>query len=90
MCGVGDNIKSRSTWQRLFFTALYILIACVVLDVLFLALVILQCGFLLFTGKKNENVVNFTNSVVRYYVQVLNYLSFQSDELPFPFSNFPS
>ena len=85
-----DNVKSSSTWQRLFFVAVFLLAVCVVLDMVFFALVILQCGFVLLTGKKNANLLQFTATVVRYYMQVLEYLSFKSDKRPFPFSDWPA
>lgn len=90
MSELKDNVKSCSTWQRLFFVALFLLVICVVLDVVFVALVILQCGFMLLTGNKNSNLLRFTAAVVRYYMQVLEYLSFKSDERPFPFSDWPA
>lgn len=89
MTGFRDNIKSSSSWRRLFFVALYLVVACVLVEAIFVALVIVQCGFLLFTGEKNAKLLQFTSSVVLYYIQVLNYLCFKDDTLPFPFSNFP-
>lgn len=80
----------KTVWKRVFFALLYLLIACLILDLLFVLLVLLQCCFLLITGKKNDNLSQFTAAVLRYYMQVLTYLSFRNDELPFPFSNFPS
>ena len=84
-----DNIKSGNTWRRLFFVALYLAILCVLVDAVFVALVIIQCGFLLLTGEKNTKLLQFTDSVVLYYIQVLNYLCFRDDTLPFPFGDFP-
>lgn len=82
------NIKM--VWQRVLFALLYLMVAGLILDFLFGLLVVLQCGFMLITGRKNDNLAQFTAVVLRYYLQVLNYLAFRSDELPFPFSNFPS
>lgn len=89
MTDLKNNIKSPSTWRRLFFVALYLVIACVLVEAVFVALVIIQCGFLLFTGEKNAKLLQFTGSVVLYYIQVLNYLCFRDDTLPFPFGDFP-
>lgn len=84
-----DNIKSISTWQRLFFVLLYLVVACIIVEAVFVAVVVLQCGFLLLSGKKNDNLLQFANSVLRYYVQVLEYLCFKSDDRPFPFKPWP-
>ena len=83
------NIKSPNTWHRLFFVALYLAILCLLVDTVFVALVVIQCGFLLLTGEKNAKLLQFTSSVVLYYIQVLNYLCFRDDALPFPFGDFP-
>ena len=84
-----DNIKSISSWQRLFFVLLYLVVACIIVEAVFVAVVVLQCGFLLLSGKKNDNLLQFANSVLRYYVQVLEYLCFKSDDRPFPFKPWP-
>ena len=84
-----DNIKSIPTWQRLFFVLLYLVVACIIVEAVFVAVVVLQCGFLLLSGKKNDNLLQFASSVLRYYVQVLEYLCFKSDDRPFPFKPWP-
>ena len=89
MSELGDNVKSIPTWQRLFFVLLYLVVACVIVEAVFVTVVVLQCGFLLLTGKKNDNLLQFAASVLRYYVQVLEYLCFKSDERPFPFKPWP-
>lgn len=89
MSNLIHNIKSISTWQRLFFVLLYLVVACIIVEAVFVTVVVLQCGFLLLSGKKNDNLLQFANSVLRYYVQVLEYLSFKSDDRPFPFKPWP-
>ena len=89
MSELRDNVKSLPTWQRLFFVLLYLVVACVIVEAVFVTVVLLQCGFLLLSGKKNDNLLQFADSVLRYYVQVLEYLCFKSDERPFPFKPWP-
>ena len=86
---LSNNVKSLPTWQRLFFVLLYLVVACVIVEAVFVTVVLLQCGFLLLSGKKNNNLLQFADSVLRYYVQVLEYLCFKSDERPFPFKPWP-
>ena len=89
MSELSNNVKSLPTWQRLFFVLLYLVVACVIVEAVFVTVVLLQCGFLLLSGKKNNNLLQFADSVLRYYVQVLEYLCFKSDERPFPFKPWP-
>ena len=62
MSELGDNVKSIPTWQRLFFVLLYLVVACVIVEAVFVTVVVLQCGFLLLTGKKNDNLLQFASS----------------------------
>jgi hypothetical protein len=41
------------------------------------------------TGKLNENLSHFSESLTRYAFQILLYVTFQSEERPFPFSPWP-
>ncbi len=84
-----DSLKSTQTWQRVFFVLLYLVVACIIVETVFVALILLQCGFMLLSGKKNDNLLQFSRSVLSYYVQVLEYLCFKSDERPFPFKPWP-
>jgi hypothetical protein len=79
-----NNVKSRSTWLRLFFMivigALYEIARFVTIVV-----VILQFFHVLFTGKVNEQLRAFGQSLATYTLQVVTYLTFNSEVRPFPF-----
>ena len=81
-----DNVKSRSTWLRLFFmivvAALYGVSRFVVGMV-----VVLQFFWVLFTGNTNPSLENFAQSLATYTYQIIRYLTFVSDERPFPFDS---
>lgn len=50
---------------------------------------LVQWGFLLLTGQVNDNLKGFHVEVGRYITQVMRYLTFESDDKPFPFSSWP-
>ena len=54
-----------------------------------LAVVILQVLFLLFSGGRNERLAGFGESLAVYSYQLVAYLTFASEEQPFPFSDWP-
>lgn len=83
---VEDNIKSKSTWMRL----LYIVIFCILYGVsrlVVLVVVALQFFWLLFTGQINERLSAAGQSLATYTYQLVRYLTFNTDERPFPFDD---
>jgi hypothetical protein len=81
---VEDNIKSRATWTRL----LYMVIAYVLVSLAGLVgTVVVVLGFLmvLFTGNVNSDLRDVGQSLARYIYENVRYLTFNTDERPFPF-----
>ena len=56
---------------------------------LILLLGLLQFIVIAVQGHRNEDVRNFSLSLVEYLWQLLSYISFGMDEEPFPLGNFP-
>jgi len=80
---IEENIKSGATWLR----CLFILISCVLLSVaLFAGSVIVVLGFfyVLFTGEVNIQIRAAGQSVATYIYDIGRYMTFNSDEKPFP------
>jgi hypothetical protein len=46
----------------------------------------MQLVFVLLSGEKNENIVNFGRSLSIYEYHILLFLTFSTEKLPFPFS----
>ncbi len=85
---IKDNIKSSNVWMRGFFIFLYAMIAYVTIFLTFFV-VMFQFGSLLFTGKLNERLLPFGQSLSILIHQIFNFLTFNSDEKPFPLGNWP-
>jgi hypothetical protein len=49
--------------------------------------IFLQVASSLITGKSNENILSFGRSLSVYLYHILLFLTFNTDDLPFPFSN---
>lgn len=87
--GVKENATSAAVWMR----GLYIIVFGVILYFVFglvWLLVIFQFLTKLFTGGLNQQLRRFAAPLSRYVSQMLNYITFQSDERPFPFSPWPA
>jgi len=69
---------------RILITLLFGLIGWVSLWV-FAVVVLVQFGFLLITGELNKNLKAFNGELGLFLSDIINYVSFQQDEKPFPF-----
>ena len=83
-----ENVKVKDTWMRGIFILLFTF-AYSIAEIVLAAVVFLQFLFLLFTAEKNINLLNLGDDVSRYIYQVMRYLTFNSDEKPFPFTDWP-
>jgi len=78
-----ENLKSGATWMR----ALFMLISWVLASVaLFAGSVIVVLGFfwVLFSGEINQQIKEAGQSVAAYLYNIARYLTFNTDEKPFP------
>jgi len=83
-----QRLKARTTWMR----GLYILIFAVIFgvaEVVLWAVVIFQFLFTLFGGEPNVRLLAFGRSLATFIYQIVSFLTFTSDERPFPFSPWP-
>lgn len=78
------NLKSRSAWLRLFFMLVVVLLYSVSRLVVS-AVVVLQFCWVLFTGETNKRLVNLGQALATYTYQIICYLTFNTEERPFPF-----
>ena len=84
-----ENIKSRSTWTRLLFMILFVAIWGVS-EFVVVAVFILQFLILLFTGETNPRLAVLAQNLATYTYQVVAFLTFVTEEQPFPFADWPS
>ncbi len=80
-----ENISQRSTWLRLLYIILFAVIFGIT-EFIIGVVVVIQFGFVLLSGKTNEDLKQFGDGLSRYVYDMLRYLTFNSDELVFPFA----
>ncbi|GMR05636.1 MAG: hypothetical protein BMS9Abin25_0211 [Gammaproteobacteria bacterium] len=83
---IKENLKDNSTWMRILYMAIFVFIFNIV-ELLIAALVIFQLLVLLFTGEKNMRLVGFGGMLSQYAYRMLQYLTFNSEDRPFPFAD---
>ena len=85
---VKENVKNTDTWLRGLLILLFGGIFYVAFWIIWL-LVIFQFGFKLITGRLNGEVGKVCNNLTQYVMQILHYVTFQSEYRPFPFNPWP-
>lgn len=83
---INENLKKIDTWKRIVFMLIYALIDSLVKLLIWLV-VLLQVGSVLLTGSTNPNILNFGRSLSTYHYHILLFLTFNTEQLPFPFSD---
>ena len=81
---VKENLKKRSTWQRLFFMFVIVLLYAVSRVVVSMV-VLLQVFWVLFTAETNKALEQLGQSLATYTYQIVRYLTYNTEERPFPF-----
>ena len=79
-----SNVKSGSTWLRLFFMIVVVLLAGIS-RVVVGAVIVLQFFYVLFTGETNKRLEQLGQALATYTYQIIRYLTFNTEERPFPF-----
>ena len=80
------NLTQISTWKRIVFMLIFAVIGGLVRMLLW-AVIILQIASALLTGKPNQNILNFGRNLAAYTCHILLFMTFNTEILPFPFSD---
>ena len=83
---VEDNLKSRDTWIRLIFMVIYYAVVSIA-SIVASAVVVLGFLAVLFTGEKNRQLMTAGETLANYIREIVNYLTYNTDDKPFPFGN---
>ncbi len=85
---IKENAKNVDVWTRGLFILIYGVIFYFLFALIWLV-VIFQFIMKLITGELNEQILDFSDSLNKYVSQILLYITFKSEERPFPFSPWP-
>jgi Domain of unknown function (DUF4389) len=80
------NLRKIGTWRRILFMLIFAVIASLVRIVLW-AIVILQVVSSLVTGSANRNVLDLGRILTVYVYNILLFLTYNTDVMPFPFAD---
>ncbi len=82
------NVADKDTWLRLVYMVI-LAVAFYFGSGLLFAVALLQFLAKLFTGKVLDGLLDFGINLATYLSQIAQYLSYSSNEKPFPFTAFP-
>ena len=85
---VKQNVKNVDTWLRGLFIIVFGIIFYALYAVLWVV-ILLQFFTKVLTGTLNAQISGFSVGLTNYAFQILNYMTFQSEERPWPFSPWP-
>ena len=79
-----QNLKSRATWLRLLFMALFGLFISFA-GMIGTVIVVIGFFWVLFTGEVNRELRQIGQAIASYMYEIVRYLTFNTDDKPFPF-----
>ncbi len=83
-----ERLLSTDHWLRFVFMLLFAFILGIISYVV-TALVLLQFIWALVTGEGNDKLRKFGSSAAQYIYQILRFLTYNSEDKPFPFADWP-
>lgn len=85
-----ENLKQTSAWLRVVFMIGFAILLYLIVAPVLLVLMIVQALFTLITGESNQNLRYLGATLAQYVLQILEFISYNSETKPFPFTDFPS
>lgn len=83
-----DRVKDGALWIRLLHMILFAVIFNIA-EIVIAVVVVVQFFFRLFTGKPHERFTGLGAALGLYVREMVEYLTFASDERPYPFGDWP-
>jgi hypothetical protein len=80
--------EENSIWIRGLYMLLFALLYSVA-EVVLWTVVLVQFGYRIFNDENHPRLLDLGASVAHYIYQVLRFLSFNTEVMPFPFSDWP-
>ena len=86
---IKENFTRRGIWLRLVYMVVFI-VSFNVAELVTFAVAAFQFLTSLFTGQPNDRLTQFGQNLARYLQQIVTYLTFATEDKPFPFAPWPN
>jgi hypothetical protein len=84
-----QHVRDSNAWTRLLFMLLFTVFYGVA-EMVLTAVVVFQFLVVLLTGGRNARVLSLGASLSTYAYQVFRFLTYNSEQRPFPFADWPT
>ena len=85
---IKENTEDKSIWKRILYMLLFVF-AYGAAEFVMGIVVLIQLLITLIKGSTNNRLVVFGKQVALYIYDVMLFLTFNTDEMPFPFNAWP-
>lgn len=85
---IKDNLQNTSIWKRVLYMLLFVL-AYSAAEFVVGIVVLIQLVITLVTGSTNDRLKVFGKQASLYIYDVMLFLTFNTEEMPFPFAAWP-
>jgi hypothetical protein len=83
-----EHVTARSTWMRLLYMILFI-VAFNIAEFVIVFVVLIQFLFKLISGHPLKQLIVLGDSLSNYIGEVVRFLTFRSEDMPYPFGKWP-
>lgn len=83
-----QHLSAKETWKRGLFILIFAFLYSIA-EVVLAAIVLFQFLATLFTGAPNERLLIFGETLTRYIYQILQFVTYVSEQRPYPLSPWP-
>ncbi|MCW8828570.1 MAG: DUF4389 domain-containing protein [Gammaproteobacteria bacterium] len=83
-----ENLKNKASWTRGLGILLFAILFSLAEFVLW-AIVLFQFGSQLISGQPNDRLLRFSRGLNAYIYQILQFVTYRSDVMPYPFARWP-
>jgi len=84
-----DKLSVKEKWIRLIFMVIFAVLVYWIAFFIVMVIAAFQFLYILFAGKSNRTLVPFGASMSEYVYQIMQFLTYSSEERPFPFKPWP-
>lgn len=83
-----EQYQGQTGWKRVAFVVLFWIVFYVA-QLVVGAVALAQCVFVLLTNNPNQHLLQFGDSLSKYIHDILRFVTFNTDQRPFPFADYP-
>jgi len=83
-----ERLQDKVSWTRVLYMVLFAIIYNIA-EIVLVVVVVAQLVFKFVTGSPNDQLLVFGGQLSRYFYDIFRFLTFNQEQMPFPFSEWP-